>query len=156
MKTVIIAPHADDEIIGCFEVLVRVKALVLFPTETEYMDAQGSSELLGFERGILTGQGLFKLKDSPGTSIFFPDPTTELHPLHKRFGYAGVTLLQQGCNVFFYSTNMNAPYLREVKTPEKKKEMLDTAYPKKRALWEFEHKYFLFEGHTKWIQSWAD
>lgn len=155
MKTIIIAPHADDEIIGCFEIFGKHPTLVLFPTEQAWKEAQKASELFGFTREILTEKKL----DGIGKNdiLFFPDPTTEFHPLHKQIGAIGLIFLKaHHHNIFFYTTNMNAPYLRETKDPIKKRDALNAAYPEKQALWEYDHKYFLFEGQVKWIQSWED
>ena len=86
-----------------------------------------------------------------GTQFYFPDPTTELHPDHRKWGGIGEQLLRQGFDVTFYTTNMNAPYMREVGNPEAKKRLLDAVYPSQKSLWEYDHKYFLFEGGCRWV-----
>jgi hypothetical protein len=60
-------------------------------------------------------------------------------------------LRDNGLEVIFYSTNMLAPYIHEVKEPDKKEEILTKVYPSQRSLWEFEKKYVIFEGRVKWL-----
>ena len=80
-----------------------------------------------------------------------PDPVYELHPLHRQWGMVGETMARVGFDVIFYSTNMNAPYIHELAVADDKKELLNKVYPDQKSLWEYDHKYFLFEGYNKWI-----
>ena len=81
----------------------------------------------------------------------FPDPVYENHPLHRQYGMMGESMARQGLDVTFYTTQMNAPYIREVKDSAAKKSLLNTVYFGQSSLWEYDHKYFLFEGYCKWI-----
>jgi len=153
-KYVIIAPHADDEIIGCYELLVTGKVdTVAFPNNDIIEEAIESSEFFGFN--IETIEDVL-INLTPNMVLLFPDPYFELHPEHRRWGSIGLDLARKGQKVIFYTTSMNSPYLREAAQPGKKKDVLDTIYPKKSDLWKYDHKYFLFEGQLQWIMTWDD
>jgi hypothetical protein len=145
---VIIAPHADDEIIGCHEVLcTNLVKTVIFGTPEGVEEALASSDYFRFERLCFqTSEYVFDKENI----YLFPDPTYELHPLHRTLGALGEKILRDGFEVIFYSTNMSAPYIFEVLSPDVKRDRLNILYTSKRTLWEFEHKYFLFEGYVKW------
>jgi len=149
-KYIIVAPHADDEIIGCYESLVSgLVAKVLFSNEKALTEASASSEHFLFGRQLIEDHDFYS-----GRYIYlFPDPTYETHPEHRRIGALGEELLRAGQEVIFYTTNMLTPYIHEVSQPLTKRKCLDTLYPTKKDLWEYEHKYFLFEGYTKWIMN---
>lgn len=156
---VIFAPHADDEIIGCFELLeAQVVKQVVFGTHEAMAECVSSkcNKHYGFTTTTVFLADLTKFKEYKNDTLVFPDPTTELHPEHRAWGALGERLAREGFDVIFYTTNMNAPYMRESKDPVAKKEALNTYYPEKKTLWRYEHKYFLFEGHIKWIMSWKD
>lgn len=152
-KYIIVAPHADDEIIGCFELLStgRVEA-VLYPNEKAVQEAVAMSEEFGVNIGLFENCDL-EVQDS---ILLFPDPYFETHPAHRNIGAMGEELLRRGQAVIFYTTNMLPPYIHEVNTPRTKKLVLDNLYPNKKDLWAYEHKYFLFEGYTQWISRWKD
>ena len=147
---VIIAPHADDEIIGCYELLKKgLSKHVFFGSEKAREEAVISSELFGFSIHLFD-----EMPTSSSWIYVFPDPTYELHPDHRSYGSFGEDILRKyGYEVLFYSTNMNAPYIHEIPQPELKRRDLERCYSKKNSLWLYDHKYFLFEGYTKWIME---
>jgi hypothetical protein len=153
-RSLIIAPHADDEIIGCFEVLqAGGEVIVAFPTSVVLREASQSAEFFGFSRMLLHNLGNIDLKQY---TIFIPDAYFELHPLHRELGGKVHEFRRLGLNVVCYSTNMNAPYIREVQDVVAKQRALTSCYPEKSSLWAYDHKYFLFEGHCKYIDTWQD
>lgn len=157
-RHIIIAPHADDEIIGCHAILhSREVATVAFPFKNKVAveEAKDCNKLFGFTSATFsTFQDVlvWAIKaHSDGGLIFFPDPTYELHPDHRMIGAWGERLVkeQHFNNIVYYTTNMNAPYMQETELLTYKKEDLDKCYPSKKSLWEYDHKYFLFEGYTR-------
>lgn len=150
-KYVIVAPHADDEIIGCYELLeTRLVDLVVTTSTKSIIEMMPSSEYFGFSVRLMDDYPF----DSVENRIFvFPDPVYEMHPEHRKLGSLGEVFLRAGQPVIFYSTNMLSPYIHEVKQPEIKLKCLNTLYPNKKALWKYEHKYFLFEGYTQWLMD---
>ena len=83
--------------------------------------------------------------------LYFPDPIYETHPAHRVFGMMGEQYARVGYDVVFYTTNMLAPYIRETKDPDGKRDLLNKVYPSQSDLWRYEYKYFLFSGFCKWI-----
>jgi len=67
------------------------------------------------------------------------------------WGMIGESMLRSGINIIFYNTNMNAPYIHELKDSKEKEELLNKVYPSQKSLWEYEKKYVLYEGRNKWI-----
>lgn len=148
----ILAPHADDEIIGCFSFLQSEAAkFVFFYTEKDVDDSIHSRHYFKFQPYLFQNFKPMLEKLGEDCLIMCPDPIYEQHPLHRKMGHVGESLVRLGYDVVFYSTNMNAPYISEVKEFVLKKECLDTFYPAKASLWQYDHRYFLFEGYNKWI-----
>lgn len=145
-RILIVAPHGDDEIIGCYEIIKKcnekgIQVLVSYCGEEQQHKENNPLQ-------IVTARQVFLQKDM---LYLFPDPIYETHPKHRKLGHDGESLLRIGYNVAFYSVNMQAPYIREVSNPASKKEMLDLYYPEKASLWEQDYKYFLFEGQCMWL-----
>ncbi len=153
-EIVIIAPHADDELIGCYEVLADLKTrpVVIY---TEEMSKERQVEITKLKehfsiKGQMFCQSIPQIFMKKDTTFYFPGPD-EIHPAHRKQAAIGEALARQGLNVIFYTTNMNVPFIREVKDPHLKKDALDLIYPSQYKLWKFDHKYFLFEGYMKWL-----
>ena len=153
MQTVIIAPHPDDEIIGCYEKLIDSNPIIIYDGDTP-LERRGETKLLRdhtkvkiqlFQKSIPTS---FVNNE---TLLYFPDPVYETHPLHRRWGSIGEELVRGGYNVIFYTTNMIAPYIHEVKNINGKESLLNTVYSSQSDLWKYEKKYILFEGYNRWI-----
>jgi hypothetical protein len=152
--TVIIAPHSDDEIIGCFSILNNpdIRPVIIY---TEEMDKERQVEVRGIREHFTIKGQMFCQSIPPqfmntNTTFYFPGPD-EIHPAHRTQAAIGEALARQGLNVIFYSTNMNVPFIEEETFPDKKKEMLDKIYPSQSDLWKYDHKYFLFRGYMKWL-----
>ena len=162
-RHVIIAPHADDEIVGCFSVLMsREVKSVWFPDRIIVQEATESSFIYDYSREVIPADYgevikiFFNLANEILHSnglMFFPDPVYEWHPDHVQWGNVGVSLFRMGfTNIVFYSVNMTAQYISKTKFAEDKKNALNNCYPEKSDLWKYDHKYFLFEGYNKWLQ----
>lgn len=153
-KSVIIAPHPDDEIIGCYEVLKKpISTIIIYSGNTDAKRRKEVGKLLEF---IDVKAQMFQMTVptyllDQNTTFYFPDPIYETHPSHREFGMIGEQMARQGLDVIFYTTNMTAPYIHETKEPDKKEELLNKVYPSQKSLWEYEKKYILFEGYCKWI-----
>ena len=159
-QVTIVAPHPDDEIIGCWEVLKKSRySSVIYvekvnpEREKDSHDITDLFSVCGFH--ILKGDynELRKevLKILKTNRLYFPDPFFETHPAHRAIGAIGEEFLRKGGDVVFYSTNMLAPYIHEVKNPDSKFLALNSLYFSERSLWESDKRYYLFEGYCKWI-----
>jgi hypothetical protein len=146
-RYVIIAPHADDEIIGCYSFLAAgLVDSVMFQARAAMEEAISASEHFGFNI-----KSIEDFKSDKSKIYLFPDPIYETHPDHRELGAIGEGFLRGGEAVIFYTTNMSAPYIFELPQAAIKRKCLDALYPTKKSLWEYEHKYFLFEGYTRWL-----
>ena len=152
---IIVAPHPDDEIIGAYKYLM-MDGFVPIVIYSSSLDAKRKESALKLKEHATIKLQLFQMTVpqpflNSNNIYLFPDPIYELHPEHRSWGSMGEQLAREGFDVIFYSTNMNAPYIHEVPNPEAKRELLEKVYPDQKSLWEFDHKYFLFEGYNKWI-----
>ena len=152
METVIVAPHPDDEIIGCYQVLVKENPIIIYDGDTDPERRDETKKLR--EHADIKVQ-LFQKSIPPNflnaqTKIFIPDPIYETHPLHRQWGHTGEELARRGLNVIFYTTNMSAPYIHETENMAAKESLLNTVYPSQADLWKYEKKYVLFEGYCQW------
>lgn len=153
---VIIAPHGDDEVIGCFDVLEKYNennkiAIVYGPD----MENHRKEELLKLKEYYsclqliqnIVPQHLVQMENK----FYFPNPTDEMHPDHRKWAQVGEGLARNGLDVTFYTIQMNVPYIYKVENPDKKLEVLNYVYPSQNELWNNDKKYILFEGYCKWV-----
>ena len=158
VNKIIIAPHADDEVIGCSQ-LLGSSCHVIFTTlmsKARRKEAQDLAEEVGFE--VEFKDPSFVLHDCfvglnlKNTIIIAPDPILETHPAHRLAGFsAWQEALRYKVRFATYTTNMMAPYTRELDEEDQvdKKSLLGF-YPSQKSLWKNDHKYFLFEGLCEW------
>ena len=151
----IVAPHPDDEIIGCHEILKQKEnILIIYSPETEKIRREETMKLREEIENVKTQLFLNTIPSSLlnyNTVYYFPDPISEVHPLHRQYGNMGEAMARSGYDVIFYTTLMNVPYIHEVKDSKGKEELLNKVYPTQKSLWEYEKKFILFEGRIKWI-----
>jgi hypothetical protein len=155
MHHVIIAPHPDDEVIGCYEVLRREEEIIIiYSADSDPKRRKEAMRLKGYVEGIKVQMFQNNIPMSMVNSdhkFYFPDPIYETHPKHRAMGMTGESYARSGIDVTFYTTNMNAPYIHEVNDTMGKEYVLDEVYSSQRDLWKYEKKYILFEGYCKWL-----
>jgi hypothetical protein len=153
-QTIIVAPHPDDEIIGCYEILIKEKPIIIYSASTSKDRREESIRLKEFV-DINVQLFLETIPSNfinPDTTIYMPDPNYEIHPLHRQWGHIGESIARsKQSNIIFYNTTMTAPYIHEVGESENKEKLLNDVYTSQKSLWEYEKKYILFEGYCKWI-----
>lgn len=153
---IIMAPHADDELIGCFTLLDQGTVhMVLVAGEKVRKEMYACADHYNFQIKLVDERNVYNFAvyaRELGGNIYFPDPIYEWHPEHRFWGTQGEKVMRGGQdNVCFYSVQMAAPYIRESLDPDKKRQKLDVLYMQKKDLWKYDHKYFLFEGQYKWL-----
>jgi len=152
-KSIIWAPHPDDEIIGCYEVLKRDTPAIIYSGDIE---SARREEALKLREHAEIGPQLFLMTVPPSlmqksNTFYFPDPVEEFHPQHREVGFMGEQLARAGYDVIFYSVNMQAKYIHTAADADGKRDLLEKVYPSQKDLWKYDNKYFLFEGYCKWI-----
>lgn len=156
-ETLIIAPHPDDEIIGCYEILkdTSLSIGILYAGTTEGKRREEAVKLrnhIGNIKAQLFQHTIPTSLINENTTFYFPDPIYEVHPDHRQWGFIGESLARGGMDVIFYSVIMSAPYIhRLADKADEKEELLNKVYPSQKDLWKYDKKYVLFEGRCKWM-----
>jgi hypothetical protein len=168
-KNIIISPHPDDEIIGCFSLIKQgsVKGVIYIdPDYTRFELAQIAGKEMGFLVAELKFKDLPNLLEARAYDFMTPDvayvysylglggsqltywvpDVADNHLLHKAVNLTG--RMSSNKLLGYYSVDMNTGYVRELSDEMKKekREMLEKYYPDQISLWKNNWKYFLFEG----------
>ena len=152
-QIVIMSPHADDEIIGCFSTLMMNKCSVVY-TDVN-MSNERREETTKLKKYFDIKMQIYMKHVPPmlldkKNKYYFPDHINEIHYEHRRIGFEGEQMARDGYDVVFYSTIMNVPWIHEVHD-SRKEEYLNKVYPSQKSLWEYEKKFVLFEAKYKMI-----
>ena len=170
----ILAPHIDDEIIGCYKYIINAVDTCIdicyFYDITKERRLSGDklrNKVLHIDQTLYNGYD-FKLDSNfikyivnKYDRILCPDPIFESHPDHKEIGNVGQYIyknFQDENQIIFYSVNMTAPYIKKLNVDDQndKRLWLNELYPDQASLWENDYKYFLFEGTCRWFLGSAD
>lgn len=157
-ELVIVSPHPDDEIIGCFSVLENnsdKRCNIVYTTDIENYRKEEAIKLRQYYNNIrqffTTQQEVPPVLRLKEFTFYFPDPYTEFHPDHKFVGIEGEKMARQGFDVIFYTVQKSVPYVHLISNISKKEWLLDEVYGSQSSLWQYEKKYILFEGYQKWL-----
>jgi hypothetical protein len=152
---VIVAPHPDDELIGCYKVLSQGKVdKVIYMTgdEQRRLEAMLCAEYFGFKPVFSNKRRL--LSDIGKPTILYLPSRKDMHPDHK---YANKVARKVVCTKIYYSVDKNIPYeVLSDKGMKTKESLLNMFYPSQSKLWENDKKYVFFEGYRKQdYEMWA-
>lgn len=140
-NVVIVAPHVDDELIGCWSYLRdrRVSAVIYLEELSAVRRAEATTcaNTYGFEAVF----DCAKFTPAPNELLLVP-AITDSHPAHRA---ANRAWRGQHNNVMFYSVDMDRSPKTLLHDWEAKKAALDYVYPSQKALWETNASYYLFE-----------
>lgn len=146
MKYSIIAPHPDDDLIGCYRQIINgnVHDIVYVEKVSDERKEEAIKLCTDYKiaYSFLDGDVSWLYK-CVGLNFLIPSPCDE-HPLHKLVYYTMSRLYK---NISVYSTYMKGDwFVKELKVPIAKRDALNKYYPSQKSLWETDWKYFLFEG----------
>jgi len=146
MKFTIIAPHPDDEIIGCFSLIKKneIGKILYLNSEKERMSlARKFCKDFGIPCKFISENSLMSYKFSD-KEIYLIPYIVDRHPLHR---LVNIIVSLKARNKGYYTTDMNSEFIHELKdSSQEKRQMLDKYYPDQKSLWDSDWKYFLFEG----------
>ncbi len=150
MATFVLAPHLDDEIIGCYSVLPTVDYVLYFHKDYRAKDLapnyyhvdlnRHGSDLISQGQVFTQGVGYNVVKSDD--TVYLPS-RYDYHPLHRKVRKFGLGLPGKK---MFYSVEMNTPWLEEEFDPPGKKLLLTERYPGEVATLSKSDKYFLFKS----------
>ena len=154
MRILIISPHNDDALIGCFKVIAKG---FLNPEKIYiYFDKTGFEESKEREEEAHKFAKAFNLEEVD--SIFFtlkevdtilaPSPDST-HPLHKYWAWKALDYSDK--RLIYYSTDMTEWWVRPLSSFSRKvkREFLDRFFPIEADLWRCDGKYYMFEGYVE-------
>ena len=154
---VIVSPHADDEVIGNYEIIKNAPRNV-FIVYSPNTDEIRQKEALKLRSEFPQIKSQFFMNEIPppllnkNNTFYFPC-REDTHPLHQKYHELGRSLLvDHDMDVVFYSTEMNTHYKHEVKDWIEKRKVLNHVYSSQSSLWTGDYKYFLFEGRVKYCK----
>ena len=146
---IILAPHIDDETIGCFKFLNAglVSKVYYFyeATDIRKLEAEAAGKRFGFIPIFLNGDTNKILTERKERTTFLVPNINDSHPDHKTVNsFAKRHLFLY--NLRFYSVDMNTkPVLLSLTEQAKKEKALKSLYPSQAKLFEND-KFHLFES----------
>ena len=159
VEFVILAPHIDDETIGCFTLLKKglVKSVYWFFDLEDYRIKEGDRVAdhfgfrpeyrLGFNalNGVLLNDIMSDVKKD--TVVLVPT-SEEWHPHHKAIFGLGKMLESYGLKVGYYSVYMNVEWVKMLPKPmqNEKKNALYKLFPSQREVFDSYGILYVFEG----------
>lgn len=136
---IILAPHLDDEIIGCYSVLFENVITSMQKAKVVYFQKDYRSDNIPMIPNVEYLQWDGGLRSDESDTIYIPSKF-DYHPLHKKVNRIGRTLHGKK---LFYSVEMNVPWLEEETNWRAKKELFNKLYPKEDMK---NDKYWLFKS----------
>lgn len=147
----ILAPHPDDEIIGCYRILKHKLIDTVFflncESEKRKQEAIKSSEYFHFTP-VFNMEKVVKYFLNNKIDILYAPTIKDYHPVHK---YANELARQSKARKkVFYTIEKNTAFevLNDLEIRDKEF-LLNDIYPSQSLLWKYDKKYILFEGYTE-------
>jgi len=143
-RSVILAPHPDDEVIGCHRVIRAglIDAVVyFFEREGQRVkESQVAASQLGFCP--------FQWPAMPDDINCLFIPMAEEKHQHHLYVYHTAKAIPARQRIY-YSVAMNVPHeVLDLDERAGKRNMLDRFYPSQQKLWENDERYYLFEAYS--------
>lgn len=139
---IVLAPHLDDEIIGCYSVLDSVDQVIYF--HDDYRSVPGALPNLPYivyeKYHPQTLNSIFH--SNPEKVVYLPSKY-DYHPLHRKVRAIGMSWPGKK---MFYSVEMNTPWLEEEANPSGKRKLFQRLYPGELETISKSDKYFFFKS----------
>lgn len=139
-EKVILAPHLDDEIIGCYSILDQVKHVLYFHGDYRSDLIEMRSDCKYVDCSDDWYRALRYVDDD--SEVYVPS-RFDHHPLHRKVNRFRHNLPGKK---WYYSVDMNVPWLEEEESPESKRRMCAVMYPKEMETLGKDDKWFLFKS----------
>jgi len=153
--TIIISPHPDDFLIGCYELVEKYPVKNILFLSKYNKQADTAAEYFGTVPIFTFSQFLQRFLYELNPEIIFSPSLKDqpLHPLHREATWL-VKLWAKDRNVLVVEYTIHkVGELFLVENWKKKRELLDCFFPTEKSLWENEWKYFLYEGWSITIDT---
>lgn len=150
---IIVAPHIDDEVIGCYSILSTTKAeteiwyLTTEASKTRRDEAKAVSKMFGVEIRFMPMSELSRsLKQMCLIGTVYVPSRQDLHPHHRKVTSLVTNVIDTNL-LRYYSVDMNIPGRPTLpkKIQDAKRKALYELYPSQATLLKNNDKYWLFE-----------
>lgn len=131
---IILAPHLDDEVIGCYSILDKVDVIAYMTIDYRRAAIENDSR---YVHHLQFNWDALNVADT----IYAPS-RFDFHPEHNR---ARTLALRTSATVWFYSIEMNVPWLELETDPDGKRALIERLYPLELLRLRSE-KYVLFKS----------
>jgi hypothetical protein len=157
MYNIILAPHCDDELIGCYSLLrdETIKAVLYFfewKDDRRIQEAHNAARLFKFEPYFIdTDKNQDTIRAQvrsivPDNSILYLPHIKDKHPHHKLVNVFGKTYFPKS-ELFYYSVDMNTNVdVLPKSVSAAKAEHLYLLYPSQKHYFDDHAQCYLFEG----------
>jgi hypothetical protein len=115
---IVLAPHLDDEVIGCYSVLGSIDQIYYFTTDHREACIAGDPRYARWSTVEAAG--------IRASDVVYIPSSFDWHPMHRKVNRVGLALPG---SKRFYSVEMNTPWLEEEPDWQGKKAMLERCYP---------------------------
>jgi hypothetical protein len=150
----IIAPHPDDEVIGCYSLLEendvgRVVYVTHDGQPERYEEVRNLADFYGFEAVMF--EDFEEFDETMGEMVYRDDEVVvpninDEHQLHKQVNrWAKQNLDWNQLEFYTIDKNVDREFIGN-EMAEEKRDLLNSFYPSQSKLWEHDDKYVLFEG----------
>lgn len=139
MFNIVLAPHLDDEIIGCYSIWKEID-LVLY-VQQDYRERCIADP--PFSKPMYRHCSLDEIQGIATTGTLYIPSQYDYHPLHREVRARAIGL---ACKKMFYSVEMNVPWLEVEEAPDQKRRLFERTYPGEIPTITKNDKYFLFKS----------
>lgn len=149
----ILAPHVDDEAIGCYTLFLlgRIKKVVYLRdeelTDCRKNEAKNFCSLFDVEFSFLAPNLIANALNTAKSTVWLLPSPNDRHGSHKFAFWVGAKLLTQYA---IYSVDMSDWFVKELPQDlrTKKQEILINTYVSQSELFKCDQKYSIFEGQA--------